>query len=525
MGNNVSLIDDMSLFMQNKALSDHVTIVNGMYPQGIPFRLAAQGLINADQADQGTASTSLPGIFIANWIPVPGVSTYATDPINEAGAMNFRELRNKNWSQSYFDIADINYYLITADSCHILYNYLGQLYKAALYVNPTNRYLPLGIMKCYGVDVNDIISNLPRLRNLVDRLKSKIALMAVPKSYRVLERHRALSATIVSDSSLTKSKYLIFLPKYIWQYDLANSKLKSIDLSSLTTYETIESATNTLMEQLLPDEEIIRLSADITNYVTNDIYTPDLIDWDSFQAPILAPNVLSSLHNADFLTYESVTGLDITQQITSNYDSKIIWNPTFTTAEIGVLMKKIVDINSDDPTQNDMISACAWKCIPKLVGNLPTSYGGTFQYQLESCGTELLCNPQLVIFNSADMSLDKIDLTTYINCLFADSPRSSTGMVIGFPRWNNSSSTKPSGRSTNMGTDFASIYYMSQFTQSPILYLTYQGESGSNFYNAVFGEMNVRHNAIELANTQLKEIHRSMLLSAFGVHNSGASQS
>lgn len=517
---NTGKISDMSMFLQDSSLAKATSIVNGHYAQGLPVRLAANGLTEPD--DEGDAkhsmmTTSEPGILAMDWIPTPGIALKPTDPINRSGTNNYRKFRNGNWTQNYFDIADVSYYMLACTSVYVLYNYLGLIYKSVQNVERENLYSPQSIVEALGCNYGDMRLNQAKLLFMIKNVERKISIMAVPKSFGVAKRWLTMTSHIYKDRDIEKAQYILFNPKYLLKYNITTGKLEYIDFkpTTLMTVETLESKVNEMLDALYPDEEMMRFNADVTNYITKDVFTVHDLDWNDMTTPIYDPGVLDQLHNADFVSYTTVTGLEITQVITDNYDSIIKFDPEFTSSEIGALCKRFIDVKEDQPSTETTYRVTRWKFIPKLTTSLPTTIGGTFKYKIKCCGTELLSNPTLYIFDSIDMGVKRIPMTTFINAGCGQSDIFASGYSIGFPRYNESSRIYPHN---NFGTDWNSLVYLSKFNEAPIRYVTCQntmeGTRVSNQLLCILGEVG---NIIIIEDEQLDAIHRDALQSAFGL--------
>lgn len=359
--------------------------------------------------------------------------------------------------------------------------------------------------------------NQARLLFMIKNVERKVAIMAVPKSFGVTKRWLSMTSHIYKDRDIEKAQYILFNPKYLMKYDITTGKLVYVDFkpSTLMTVDTLESKVNEMLDALYPDEEMMRFNADVTNYITKDIFTVHDLEWNDMTTPIYDAGVLDQLHNADFLSYTSVTGLEVTQVITDSYDSIIKFDPEFTSAEIGLLCKRFIDVKEDQPSTETTYRVTRWKFTPKLTTSLPASAGATFKYKLKSCGTELLSNPTLYIFDSVEMKVIKIPMTTFINAGCSASSIFSSGYNIGFPRYIDTARLYPHN---NFGTDWNSLVYLSKFNEAPMRYVTCQNPIGggrvSNQLLCTIGEVG---NMIIVEDDQMDAIHRDALQSAFGL--------
>lgn len=492
--------NDIAWYSQNPVLLKIAGTMNFLYRAG---RNIIKELVPSSwQSDSGYEMLpSVPGIISLNWIPTPGVSTDAHSPIMVAANKFFTALRLKNFSTSVYDPADVMFYFMACDSIFAFYAYLTLVYNHAMKFEFENQYYPRAILEALNVDYEDIILHLDDLLFYINLSAEKLSKLRVPKDVYFIARHMHMSAQVYKDTENIKSQLYVFVPQYLNKYDATVPELKPIAIGAepnKMTFSDLKSKFDSMLNAILPDEDMMVIAADVQKYLDRDYWTVNQLDWNSRQEPVYNKEMLWQIHNADFLPYTSVDGLNITQIVDSNLNTIIKFDPVFTTNEAGVELNRIIDSNSDAPTPEEVVEATRLKF---AVTNFTQTGVRQFTCKLFTCGSEILTNAK-VFYYDKDNNLTSIPVLQFIS---VNSGTIESGTAWVFPQIS---------ESIRMSYDFLNMFVLKAFQYSPIQYLCLVNAANPAIkaFVGINGEVD---NYAIIENVQLKALNDQCLFSQF----------
>lgn len=388
-------------------------------PLGQVIDLAQNGLVNSPNLNFHSA---LPGVFALYWLQTYGVANNANDPVNLYAGRLFTDIRKQLSSLvTTYDAAELLNYLMACDSvfsitewCYRLYGVLGN------YVQE-NRYQPKAFVRAMGVDYDDIVQHISDFAFYINTIVARSKALRLPKDFVIAQRHMNMSFNIYRDENISKSQFYVYSPKYLYKYDAANNKMVTIDFcpifksgGSLMKYSDIVAKIDDLLATIIPDETMNCIAGDLRKvYPESNFWKLNEMDITFKVEPIFDKSILFEIHNANFLDYDSVDDLSITQIVNNTYDVILKFDPTFITSHPGVAMKRILDIDNNNPTAAEIAFGCRLKyTIRNWTWNTST-HKGTFK--LGSCSTELLLGAAVIYFNGNNV-LTVRDYTQFPNC-------------------------------------------------------------------------------------------------------------
>lgn len=491
--------NDITWYSQNPLLMKIAGTVNFLSPAGSNLGTCDNVTVMQSTGQYDYVPERVPGIVALNWIPTPGISTDAQSPINRCANKFFTALRLKNFSTSVYDPVDVMFYFLACDSIFAAYAYLTLIYTHAKTYKFTNLYYPKAILEALNVDADDIRENLDDMLFYINMLQSQLSVLRVPKDVYFIARHMHMSAQIYKDSESDKSQLYVFVPQYLYQYDATVPELKTVAFGAEPThmsFATLKSKVDGIINAILPDEDMNIIAADVQKYLDKDYWTVNQLDWNTAQEPVYNEEMLWQIHNANMLLYTSATGLNITQTQTPNLDTILYWSPHFVTAEPALSMKRIINSDKEDPNPEVVIESTR---LMFTVKNRTFNSGNvTWEYDLETCGSEILTNVQLLMFANNN-NLIKRELTTFIKY-------TSNANIIQIAQ-------DMAKTECSFETDMLSLVMWNQFKWHPICYLvSFNSVTGNAFFGGILADLDMY---AVIDNKQLIAMNDQSLLSQF----------
>lgn len=485
--------NDIAWYSQNPVLLKIAGTMNFLYRSGRNMlKELCPGDWRTDDAELNIAP-SVPGIASLTWMPTPGVSTDAHSPIMVAANKFFTALRLKNFSTSVYDPVDVMFYFLACDSIFAFYAYLTLIYTNTKKFSFLNQYYPAAILEALNVDYNDIKDHLDDLLFYINLSAEKLSKLRVPKDVYFIARHMHMSAQIYKDSESEKSQLYVFVPQFLYKYNPTVPSLETVDIGASVnklTFSDLKTKFDSLLDAILPDEDMMVIAADVQKYLDRDYWTVNQLDWNSYQEPVYNKEMLWQLHNADFLPYTTASGLDITQIVDSNLNTILKYDPLFTTNEAGIELNRLIDSNSDTPTPEEVVESTRLKF---CISNFQQTGVRTFTFKFLSCGSEVITNASVYYYDK-DNVLTKVQILQFIMCNKGGNPN-----VWSFD---------------SNGTDFTNMFILKSFQYSPIQYITLVN-AANPAVKALIGINGELDNYAVIEGLQLKALNDQCLFSQF----------
>lgn len=396
--------NDIAWYNQNPLLMKLSGLVNF-------YKRAGRNVVselNPNFSGTHTLMPSLPGIARISWIPTPGVAVDGNDAINVTLNKMYTDGRLKNINYSTYDPADVGFYLLACDSIFAFYAYMQLIYTHIKTWNFENQYYPQAIAAALNVDFNDIRDNLADFLFYINLKREEISKLKIPKNIPYIARHMHMSAQVYKDNENEKSQLYVLVPQYLYKYDATIPALIPVPIGASPTKLTlanIKTIFDDMLNKVLPDEDFMTIAADIVRYYESTTFWEVLpLDWNTINVPVYNKEMLWQIHNADFLAYTTVSNLNITQTIDANLNAIVVWNPTFTTSEGGINMKRLIDSNSPVPTAEEIVESTRLKFGVK---NFTQTAPNTFTFNLDSCGSEIITNATVYYYDTSGVLTEK----------------------------------------------------------------------------------------------------------------------
>lgn len=397
-GNPGSGIDSRVL---NGELLDAVAQINFNNPVGMKYSLAQTPYIEGGDDVTNFSIMSgmrVPGIYALKFMPTFGVIRDSTDPVNTASNTIFgKALIKLSTTVTNIDPPDQFMYLMAVDSLAILFNLGIKIYLTLRPQSFENKYLQRHVIETMGFDYQSFLSNGSNLYFYLGKWASDLTQFVLPKDLTIVARHLALSSQLYKDSDLRRAQYYNFTPDGIWKYVSTDGKLVYRQIGAAGTlmkFDEFIALVDECIGAAAVDNGFLTIAALLSRiYTPQQLYRFKVIDQNAVIQPVYDENRILEIHNADILEYTSATGLEITQASDSNLNWQLRFDPTFVSADVGVGIKRQIDLFSNRVTSGQVLTAMKLKF---AVQNLSLTKTGTTvtgsTFKLKTCGTEVVTN-------------------------------------------------------------------------------------------------------------------------------------
>lgn len=474
-----------------------------------------------DQPNPGDASffsMGVPGPVGYPFIPAPGISKNSTSAINVSMLKQVGEIADKG-NVSYIaniDPQDLGFMFLGIESALLCYNHGVRAFSYHKNFSRQDLYTVSGLYKTMHMDFEDWQSNIPQLLYKLNYFKHALEKLRLPKKYGNASDHFKAVGKIFKDSELEKAMHIIFYAKGYWKYNPTVPCMEWIEVDGrdhdLTFAEWVDIMED-LMSALIGDEDITNLCSYLKKAYTDDeCYTVNNMNWDDFAEYEYNPEEVKALHNACFLNYSSVSDMDITQEVTSNVEFRIEWNPKFTVQSLGCNAKRVLDIKSDDPSDEEVYNATKYMFTVNIES--VNGYGGVVT--LQQCSNMIICNPHVMVFDN-NMELRELPLfTEYIPTVLGIGSIMANKVMVGWIVPINSS-----GFPTEHIAAMNSLVFMSRYHAAPItnLFLAENNAAPTPPETrgklTVYNAFNIRYNYVYLEDDVLNRILEARIAHAW----------
>lgn len=383
---------------------------------------AGYDLFEGISPETGTTYTHhriVPGIMQLAWIPTLG-GEYRDDVTenklyaNIAFSKLYASMRTRNTSTAVYQANDLGMYLLACDAVYSWHATLTRLYKTIYKFETRNKYINSGkLVAATGFDVDNLRSNLARLRYLINYIAATMNdTLMVPK-LSLFERHYWLNSHYWSDGDSDKSQVYVPVQVRYGQYTssyatsgawlggavklLSLSTLAGVDEGHVLTIDDISNITDSLLNPLINDDDILIISADFKKYFKEEGFSlPMLADTIDPIGIDFSLEVLSQLQNIRMFNVYFLNGLlDFVQNPeaeTPLVNQRLRLNGT--TRAITPFGRAIVTYYNDSPSPEDIMVATRGTAVPLSNTSDPEVTVTDF-----TCGTELFVGWQIVGLN------------------------------------------------------------------------------------------------------------------------------
>lgn len=451
----------------------------------------------------GSTLTSIPGIMtiyyapmIGHWINVATDVRWAQNPYNMTFRRVYAQMRRKNTASPVYTANDLGVYMWCVGSLYNYHAYIARALKIVRKFKNRNKYYAKAIVSAMGLDYDDIVKNQADLRIWLNTFAKRINnVLSVPK-LPLYERQYWINSHIWKDGNTDKSQ--LYIP-IICQYHKYNATKTSdgggTDVVALfndsTAYDTVSvimANGESMLEQLITDDDILLISADVDKwYGGNQFSLPDINEGDEYE-PEYSLEVLTQIQNTNIITMDSNNGL--TQNATGNYLNNILVLTGFDFKQLNEYQDNcFITMPNDKPSPEEIVVATR-----TLSGVVSHSTNTITEL---SCGSEICVGIDVLYYAGGN-------LTSLVQ---------DDGYTIGQGALDNG---------VLAANDVAQILgYLHMFDMMPKFYLIEDADAG-NYGYATLTEI---ENSTPVDISRLDQIHYMALLNEFGFYDETKSSS
>lgn len=270
-------------------------------------------------AGRGTGAEGtlrMPGVMSFGVLPTYGEMTDWNSPFNVAIRKTYSWIRHANSGHANYDAADLGQYFISYDSACIYYAWMVRCYGLARTLIVQNAYTPSDLVKGCGMSYDSLVSNLAQFRAYINTYAVRLQALKVPSDLHFIERHMWLFTHVYADAPLAKCSFFMFNPISVWEHVINETDDEMLLSSSLfkamyningmgsLTYEKVVSVGNSLLNNILNNEDFNIMSGDIIKAYGDKIFGLNLISEDYQVTPVYDPEVLLQIRNATVPFFE-----------------------------------------------------------------------------------------------------------------------------------------------------------------------------------------------------------------------------
>lgn len=366
---------------------------------------------NASGDSLGVGRARVPGIMAADMAITYGVSRDAVSPLNVCARESYSRLMTGLTSYGPFEANDYMMYLLAMDSIYCMFNAIKRVYGVYRHFEYKNRYTPQAIVAAMGIDYTSIGQNLSDIWFSLNYWSNQISKFAVPQTMSVFIRHSWLSSNIYKDGSNDKSQMYMFNPRVIYRYDASSDdpkgKLTAIESgfnsdkinSGLTTWSTLKTTMNTLLEHVNQQQDFDVISAYVLKKYESNLFTLGTTPADYEVSPVYDESVLLQFHNMSNYGFTSISEFTITQELSSNAGIaylRTVPKSSYTNVVADTLYLDLVDKEADPNTIMEASRLMSTIDPTSQIAGAINTFGGdtclgaTIFYYIRSTNGELL---------------------------------------------------------------------------------------------------------------------------------------
>lgn len=313
-----SVHNDVNWYLSNPVLSQAVGTFSMNDPLGTVYHDDHQikfsyndkhgAVLNGD-----TVKTAVPGIATFYFLPtIPLGPKVGADFFNQLAMKLYIFVRHQNSGHANYEFADLMQALYSIVSINGIYGTLTRLYGTLLKYSVLNKYKARAMVEAQGFDYDSLISRMPDLYAIIERLRCAFDAYPIPKNLPVADRQLWMTANIFKDSNDAKSPLWMFVQAAYYSVPNVNALQQAIwcpwyngEGSSGTgraTLEDIDTLVTTIIRDLCSDEDYGIIFGDILKaYGAENCAVLKQIPRDYIVEDVFDPNANLQLHNATVL--------------------------------------------------------------------------------------------------------------------------------------------------------------------------------------------------------------------------------
>lgn len=390
-----------------------------------------QKIMDSTNADILTPmyKAAIPGALVLEWYPFNCASGQETDALNIASKNMYTYVRHANSGSVNYESSDFFQYLLTVKQLFVQLEQLKRDLRLVLTYKANNRYAYKAVLRGFGytvTNINDMVTNYANYVGQLAVATAQINAFKVFSDFPLLQRHLWMASNIWKDDELDKATYFAYYTRAYYHYDWANSELKTQDIQAHGTAFTDRlSAIVNEINTLLGIEDVGIMLGDILKaYKDEDCFISRALLMGETQEAEFDAEMANQVRNAVIVCGGGTWGYEVptvsVKQVSSN--SQLLYEQCGSGYYNGPLMEpgKFYFINnifktnathideflpplvadSDSPDSDTVLVNTRLTYAMKAAGFTTTTGPSQAFGVVESCGTEILVNASVIVYNS-----------------------------------------------------------------------------------------------------------------------------
>lgn len=311
-------------------------------------------------------------IFVVKYIPTLG----NTDAANLAASKMAGEARKELKVIQSYAPGDLFCYDLAVQSLFECIEYGKRIVRLANSYITHNFLYPKMALKAMGIDLDEVITNGPLYREILNKAIVAAQNCAIPKLFDSANLRIRLNSQIYVDDMTRKAQSYIFKPEGFWQWDLTTgtstqpSDMKFL-VNNITNATTLQQMLTALLNPLITDQDAMYIHGDILKVWGESafIIPAEAITYDQTQDFTYDPMLLYMLHNATI--HMGIDGNStlptIYWTVPSGSTSPYLTQKVYVKSWKTMGMIDVLDSPIENPSAADVANFCRWKSWTKAV--------------------------------------------------------------------------------------------------------------------------------------------------------------
>ena len=337
---------------------------------GAPFTLR-----NNDESASQVASfkAAVSGIARLEFVAMPGVQSTGNNAVSSvqlAADQLFSVVRHANSGKANYEPVDLMLYFLASSNLHMYYEWMKRVYgvvKASY--SAFSAYQPRILLSSMNVNATNILQNIDSLRTYINSYAQAVnAAVAVPKTLRMVTRHRSLCSHVFKDAENEQAQLYVFEPSGFWRYSprsaTTGGEMAWDSLTGELTLSDIVALGDKLLTAIVDEEDIVSIMrGDVIKAYGTDLQNLPPVDATYGVKPEFNSNALLQIHNATVLPHVSASigqSEGLMRSIVKDVDPTTTNNEIQTKAEQLVCsLDRLIDLPFGDPSPDDTYAVTA----------------------------------------------------------------------------------------------------------------------------------------------------------------------
>lgn len=429
--------NDPSWYVVNGQIAKDVASFSFNTATGAPFTLGKVG-------SNYTTTLVTPGVMSIFTTPAIGYSMGPDSPVNLAAKNLYSFVRHANSGHANYDSPDLMLYILAMDSVYSWYATMCRLYGIARLYSQRNRYYGSNLITSLGFDPASINEHLADLRFHINQFAVKMSSFVTPVTMSIYRRHVWMYGNIFADGEDPKAQLYAYVPAFLWKYNEYEGagRLEAFHVASIMGTDRVSPKSNlnwqdilnisaTVINPMVYSEDMNIMSGDILKAYGENIWRMDMIPEDYVVHPIYSQEILSQIHNTNFVGAMPYTdgleihALDCYQDASVATGGTILYTPLFNRVPL-MSYDKVLDMYKMDVQPEDSLVATRNMVHGSYVER---TVGGTKQYLFDphAIGSELCMfftitsvnvstgNPEMRVYHSTNLLGNEDKLMDFIS--------------------------------------------------------------------------------------------------------------